>query len=231
MSRFGKKNRAAFPLSFSFTATPWGELALRLFCNSHPRAKYLARLKGALAFIISSAQWAELPHLLEALALYVLSEGRYPRDNRPPLIEHLELCCCREAEETLSFTLSSETLLPLRREETDFGEVFVVFEDTAVGLYRLVIAPGKGILTHQHRCMDEHELILGDGLLLQGNKIASGISHHWPRYFPHRYDNPSMRPQVVLCIDHPAFLAQDELILPSHLQLETPPQERRKQWW
>jgi hypothetical protein len=74
-------------------------------------------------------------------------------------------------------------------------------------------------------------LVVGDGLLVQGEPVASGLSHHWPQNYPHRYDNPSSLSQVVLCIDHPPFLPDDERLVASQQNLEPLRGARRRQWW
>jgi dihydroneopterin aldolase len=58
--------------------------------------------------------------------------------------------------------------------------------------------------------MEEHELVLGAGLLLQGRPVKAGTGFSWPRGFPHRYDNPRDIEQTVLCVDLPAFIPSDE---------------------
>jgi dihydroneopterin aldolase len=73
------------------------------------------------------------------------------------------------------------------------------------------VKPGGTIATHVHRMMDEHELVLGSALLLQGSPVTRGTAFHWPHHFPHRYDNPSEVEQTVLCIDSPPFTPSDEV--------------------
>ncbi len=98
-------------------------------------------------------------------------------------------------------------------EKRPFGEVDVIFESRHCGIYRLRIAAGRSIPTHVHRIMDESEMVLTPGTLLQGRPVRTGSARHWPKNFPHRYDNPTARDQVVLCIDRPPFIPSDEIVV------------------
>ncbi len=98
-------------------------------------------------------------------------------------------------------------------EKKPFGYVDVLVEHAGFGVYRLRISPGAGIAAHEHRMMDEYEMVLGSGLLLQGKPIAAGSVIDWPRNFVHRYDNPTGAEQTVLCVDCPPFDPDDEIEL------------------
>jgi dihydroneopterin aldolase len=67
--------------------------------------------------------------------------------------------------------------------------------------------------------MEESELILDDGLLLQRRPVAAGTAVRWPRGVPHRYDNPQPIERTVLCVDHPAFVPSDEIELAADTEL------------
>jgi hypothetical protein len=97
------------------------------------------------------------------------------------------------------------------REEKDLGVVDILFESQNFGLYRLNIRPGGSIPLHVHRKMQEWELVLSKGILLQGKEVA--VFHHeaWQHDFPHRYDNPTSQWTTVLCVDSPAFIPIDEI--------------------
>lgn len=99
----------------------------------------------------------------------------------------------------------------LRREDKAFGHVDVVHETREAGIYRLNIAPGRGIPLHVHRTMREAEMVLSEGLTCQGKPIDVGAVHHWPLEAAHRYDNPTDRYQTILCVDSPPFVESDEI--------------------
>ncbi|MGF1466539.1 MAG: dihydroneopterin aldolase [Sandaracinaceae bacterium] len=97
-------------------------------------------------------------------------------------------------------------------EETKpFGTVDILDETRQVGVYRLNVAPGRGIPLHVHRRMDEAEMVLTDGLLCQGRPAPAGTVRRWPKEAPHRYDNPTDRWQSLLCVDSPPFIPEDEI--------------------
>jgi len=98
-------------------------------------------------------------------------------------------------------------------EQTAFGAAHVLHEDETLGLYVLEIAPGHSIPAHSHRVMREWELILDDGLLLQGRPVPRGAAFAWPLGHVHGYGNPTPRPLRILCIDSPRFDPADEVPL------------------
>jgi mannose-6-phosphate isomerase-like protein (cupin superfamily) len=101
--------------------------------------------------------------------------------------------------------------VPAGIEESAFGRVDVVDERADYGVYRLRIAPGRAIPTHEHRRMDEWEYALTGELALQGEPFPLGEAVRWPARFPHRWENRGEGEAVVLCIDRPRFDAADEI--------------------
>jgi len=96
-------------------------------------------------------------------------------------------------------------------EKKPFGTVDVIHETKGAGIYRLNIAPSKSIPLHMHQQMRESEMVLGDGLLCQGQPCAPGTVHRWPRGAAHMYTNPTDRHQAILCVDSPRFIPDDEI--------------------
>lgn len=110
-------------------------------------------------------------------------------------------------------------------ETKPFGIVDVIHETKGAGIYRLNVAPGKGIPLHVHRQMRESEMILSDGLLCQGQPCPPGTVHRWPRGAAHMYDNPTDRYQTILCVDSPRFIEEDEIEVdgePAEVPAEVP---------
>ncbi len=99
----------------------------------------------------------------------------------------------------------------LEREVKPFGTVDIVAETRRVGVYRLNIEPGRGIPLHAHHKMRESELVLGAGLLCQGQPVGAGTTFRWPHGAAHRWDNPTRQWQSVLCVDSPPFIPTDEI--------------------
>lgn len=172
-----------------------------------------ARLAGELRFLLESARFLLLETAADALTRYVLAPptGDVPHAQ----VEAVSLTLRKPA--ALSGALPSLTVFR-QRDEVDFeiehkpfGEVDVVHVSQGSGIYRLRVAPGRSIPTHIHRIMDERELVLGDGLLLQGRPVAAGTGISWPKELPHRYDNPTTTEQTILCVDRPPFLPSDEI--------------------
>lgn len=172
-----------------------------------------ARLSGELRFLLESARFLLLETAADALARYVLA----PPTGDAPHAQVEAVSLTLRKPEALSGVQPSLTVFR-RRDEVDlevehkpFGEVDVVHVSQGCGIYRLRVAPGRSIPTHVHRVMDERELVLGDGLLLQAKPVAAGTGISWPKELPHRYDNPTSVEQTILCVDRPPFLPSDEI--------------------
>ncbi len=103
---------------------------------------------------------------------------------------------------------------PIGREEKSFGIVDILWERNGFGVYRLNIRPKGSIPLHVHRIMNEWELVISPGLLLQGNPATLLHASAWPHGLAHRYDNPHEQWQTVLCVDEPAFVPSDEIPVP-----------------
>jgi dihydroneopterin aldolase len=103
-------------------------------------------------------------------------------------------------------------------ETRPFGLVQVVQETVEAGIYRLDIEPGCSIPNHVHRVMDEVEMVLGDGLLCQGQSAVRGSVRQWPLDFAHTYHNPTQSTCSVLCVDRPRFREDDEIVVTGQVQ-------------
>lgn len=101
------------------------------------------------------------------------------------------------------------------QETKGFGSVDIIFETKLFGVYRLNIAPGKGIPLHFHEQMKEAEFVLTDGLALQGVVVPRGTRSYWKHGERHRYDNGTAQWQAVLCVDSPPFIPEDEIEVPA----------------
>lgn len=173
-----------------------------------------ARLAGELRFLLESCRFLLLETAAEALCRYILAPAT--DDSPHALIEAVELRLtkpqARAGGAVPSLVVYRERAeFTLEVEDKPFGHVDVVHVTKGCGVYRLRVGPGRSIPTHVHRVMDERELVLGDRLRLQGQPVATGTAIHWPHDLPHRYDNPSDIEQTILCVDRPAFIADDEV--------------------
>lgn len=173
-----------------------------------------AAITEQLSFLLSACRFRMLETAAHALARYLLLppalgdrraqiEALRLRLTKPSAlggraIPYLEIC--RDASDV---TLETET--------SKFGRVDIVCETSEASVYRLNVAPGNSIPLHVHRHMRESELVLSEGLWCQGKPVAPGTVFHWPHDVPHRYDNPTLRYQTILCVDSPRFMPEDEI--------------------
>lgn len=173
-----------------------------------------ARLCGELRFLLESARFLLLETAADALCRYVLAP---PTADAPHADIEAVTLTLKKPQALAGGVVPSLTVhrhkdeVQLEVEHKPFGQVDVVHVSPGCGIYRLRIAPGRSIPTHEHRVMEERELVLGDGLLLQGERVPAGAGVTWPKGLPHRYDNPTDGEQTVLCVDRPAFLPDDEV--------------------
>ena len=104
-------------------------------------------------------------------------------------------------------------------ERNGFGAARILHESATLGLYVLEVAPGAAIPAHFHRVMQEHELVLDDGLLQQGRPVRAGDAFSWPAGLVHEYCNPTEALRRILCIDRPKFIPEDEVVVAESAEL------------
>ena len=203
--------------------------AAGMSASLHDTVDY-ARLAGDLRFLLSSCRFYLLETAAEALCRFVLIP---PLDGRPTAQVSAVRMTLRKPEALDGIATPSLTVFRRREdmtysvEKSAFGEVDVILATRECGVYRLRIDPGRSIATHEHRLTDESEMVLDDGLILQGRSVRAGDAFHWPRRFPHRYDNPLSKPCAVLCVDRPSFNAGDEVPIDVPLTALTLPEPIR----
>ena len=179
-----------------------------------------ARLCGELRFLLESCRFGLLESAAQALCAYVLAP---PTPDAPHAQVQAVTLRLTKPRALIGQTVPrlqvhrTRTELSYAREEKPFGSVDVIYEQGGCGVYRLRLRPGGVIPTHVHRQMEESELVLGTGLLLQGRPVARGTAFRWPHGLAHRYVNPMGTEQTVLCVDRPAFQPHDEVEVPEPL--------------
>jgi dihydroneopterin aldolase len=173
-----------------------------------------ARLLGELRFILVAGRFRLLESAAEALAAWLLAppSADVPR----PQVEAVSV----RLSKLVALSGAAVPRLDIRRDKADFpqvterksfGFVDVIFETRECGVYRERVTPRTVLPTHVHHHLDESELVLGNGLLLQGQPVAAGLAHTWPKGFAHRWENVTDLEQSFLCIDRPAFIPTDEV--------------------
>ncbi|MFL5346586.1 MAG: dihydroneopterin aldolase [Hyalangium sp.] len=198
------------------------QLDVALFLNTREAAVggrlantvHYGRLTGELRFLMEACRFELLESAAEAVCRYVLAP---PTEDSPRAQVRAATVRITKPEALGGRAIPS---LQVHRtademhyavEDKPFGRVDIIHESEGYGIYRLRIKPGGTIPTHVHQRMEESELVLGSGLLLQGQPVARGLAFRWPRGFLHRYDNPTAGEQTVLCVDRPRFVPSDEV--------------------
>lgn len=184
---------------------PSGVVAISFDATVDARCESAA-LAGALRFIVEETSFAEPSELGEAMIRFALAPTRSPAATRATVTLRIP-----GVDPLVLTRTSSECAVVV--EKKSFGAVDVLFETPACGVYLERVAAGQTLPAHVHQRIDESELVLDDGLLLQGVAVAAGMAHRWPRQFAHRYDNPTTRELAFLCIDRPSFIPSDETVV------------------
>jgi len=70
-------------------------------------------------------------------------------------------------------------------------------------VYRLRLAAGASLAGRANARMEQHELVLGHGVRVDGAPVKPGVALHWPPGVTHRLDNPTGEELSLLCVDTP----------------------------
>ncbi|MBJ6763598.1 dihydroneopterin aldolase [Myxococcaceae bacterium JPH2] len=175
---------------------------------------HYGRLLGELRFLLEACRFELLESAGEAICRYILAP---PTQDAPRAQVQAVTVRITKPEALRRFAVPSLQVHRTAREmnyvveEKHFGRVDIIHEGANYGVYRLRVKPGGFIPTHRHERMEESELMIGSGLLLQGRPVARGMAFLWAPGFVHRYDNPTAIEQTVLCVDRPRFIPSDEV--------------------
>lgn len=175
------------------------------FAANFPLQTYQNTLSAELLFLYKHLPIGTLQELMDIFSTYLLTDAQGIMQ-----AERLQFSSLEVNFADHSWKIAADEI-EIQKETNEFGSVDIIYEQDAYGIYRLLIAPNKQIPPHFHKQMDEIELILGNDLLLQNKKVKAGLCVHWPKNFLHTYQNTSNKTQLVLCIDKPKFIPQDEI--------------------
>lgn len=172
------------------------------------------RLWGEVRFLLHASRFLLLESAAEAIARWVLAppSDDAPRAHVDSVTVKLEKPHALGGGGIPSIEIErNANSLNLQAYERPYGRLEQIFATKGCSIHRVRLASGQSIGAHEHRQMEESELVLGDGLLLQGEPVVAGTARRWPRGFVHRYDNPSSTEQSVLCVARPSLIVEDEI--------------------
>lgn len=125
--------------------------------------------------------------------------------------ENVKIRCSAYFEKDQNLPSAELSLPQLEKENPGWGEVTIVYENAFAGLYILSVAPKKEIPFHYHAQMNEMEMTLSAGFVINGVPSNAGTVNAW-KHQPHCYLNPSSSEwKSILCIDQPKFIRPDEI--------------------
>lgn len=186
------------PRSIELNIIPQAETALS--------DSYLQNLEKEIHFLWNYGPFKWEHEFAELVLNYIFSETRIGHSNNFPFKEvHIKTAQKTYRMDKFSFNIEVEI--------TKFGLVDVLFANTQFGAYRLRVNPGHKIAPHIHHVMEEKEIILSEGLLLNGQPISIGTINKWGLNVRHEYENKTEKEQSILCIDEPPFDINDEVLV------------------
>lgn len=183
-----------------------------------------ARIAGEIYFLLQSCRFRMLEHAANALARYLLLPPT--RDTHRAQIQAVTVRLEKpralpgQAVPALEVTRHAAEM-QYRVEENSFGWVDVIHEGPVgriagldgerpnLGIYRLRLKPGATIPSHLVQQVAVHEMMLGGGILVQGQSVHRGSALSWPRDVAHLYENPTETVQTILRVAVPAPLPTD----------------------
>ena len=171
---------------------------------------------GQVAFVLEVGKFQLLETAAEALCHLLLAPSPPDRPSRRPASVGIRIQKPRAlnglAEPWISIVRHASEM-EYGKEVNHFGEVDIWHENDDCGIYLLRIPPGASIPAHFHAEMEEGELIMSDGLLLQNQPVEAGMAHIWPKHFVHEYSNPTDLERSILCVNAPKFIPSDEQLV------------------
>ncbi|WP_420715293.1 dihydroneopterin aldolase [Corallococcus sp. BB11-1] len=186
---------------------------------------HYGRLAGELRFLLDACRFELLESAAEAVCRYLLAP---PTDAAPHAPVRAATVRVTKPEALGGWAIPSLQVhraaeeMVYRTEEEPFGRVDVIHEGATYGIYRLRVEPGGRLPPRVNEHTEGCELVLGAGLLLQGQPVARGMAFHLPRDRMHRYDNPTTTEQTLLGVYRPRMALAEE---GSAEGLEEPPSE------
>ncbi len=171
---------------------------------------------GEVAFALEVGKFRLLETAAEALCHLLLAPAPPDRPARRPNAVSIRiqkpLALDGLAEPWIAITRYAHEV-EYTKEINHFGEVDILHENEDCGIYLLRIPAGAKIPAHDHALMEEGELIISNGLLLQNEPAKAGVAHLWPKGFVHEYVNPTDTERSILCVNAPKFIPSDERIV------------------
>jgi dihydroneopterin aldolase len=169
-------------------------------------------------FLLNVCKFSTPKEATEVICRYLLADPS--ADPKRPKVRAATCSALHHADEERSRSVLAETtfmeteVVTTREEDKPFGRVDIIYESAAFGVYLLRLSAHSAIPWHIHNKMDEAEFALTSKLLLNEKTIARGFSVKWPKGFAHSYMNPTADEQVICCVDQPAFIPSDEILVP-----------------
>ncbi|MBZ4372184.1 dihydroneopterin aldolase [Corallococcus sp. AS-1-6] len=170
---------------------------------------HYGRLAGELRFLLDACRFELLESAAEAVCRYLLAP---PTDAAPHAPLHAATVRVTKPEALTGWAIPSLQVhrtaaeMVYRTDAKPFGHVDVIHEGATYGVYRLRVDPGGGIPARADGHTEGMELVLGAGLVLQGQPVGRGMAFSGPEVFGHGYDNPTATEQTVLGVYRPRLV-------------------------
>ncbi|MCP3059146.1 dihydroneopterin aldolase [Myxococcus sp. K38C18041901] len=170
------------------------------------------RLAGELRFLLEACRFELLESAVEAVSRYLLVpptedvpraqvQAATVRVIKPLALGGLALPSLQVHRTAAQMSYASE--------ERSFGRLDVIHEGAGYGVHRLRVKPGGSLPASADATVEASDLVLGPGLLMQGQPVARGMAFHDAQAVARRYDNPSAQEQTVLRVYRPRVMTSE----------------------
>ena len=165
-------------------------------------------LCGELRFLLEHGRFRLIETAAQVLARWIL----LPTEGRPRVDEvrlRIEKPAALGGARPFITIVRTAADMQCVEEPQPWGTAVTLHAGRDCGVVRMTLLPRQALPTHLHKDSDQADLVIGDGLRLQGKPVRGGVALRWPRLHPHRYDNPTADRLAVLTVAHPAAVHSD----------------------
>ena len=174
------------------------------------------RIWGEIRFLLQASRFLLLESAAAAIAHYLLAPAT--ADWPHATIEEVSV----RLSKPLALAGAGLPALDIVRNKKDvailcepqsFGFKDTIFETRETSICRWRILPGQVANVPARLGFVESELVIGEGLRLQGERVTPGFARRWRQGQVHGYENPTASELSLLYIARQPFVSEDETSL------------------
>ena len=168
---------------------------------------------GEIRFLLQASRFFLLESAADAIAHYVLAPATtdWPHATIEEVSVRLSkpLALAGAGLPALEIVRNREDVV-IFSEPQSFGFKDTIFETRETSICRWRILPGKVANAPAKLGCVESELVIGEGLHLQGEKVIPGFARRWRQGQAHGYENPTASELSLIYVARQPFVSEDE---------------------